>query len=135
MSDEEFRRRKGDNCMIAKVETPGAIAAWRIAMAVMTLVMAALLTTISVGISRTNSIAENARDNNNKQDQAIILLQAQTSALQRVSDASVTSLQALTLQMTRNGDRLDQLNDAQKAALDSIHYGVKATKDRPNGGG
>jgi hypothetical protein len=96
--------------MIQKVESDNAIAAWRIAMAVMTLVMSALLALILAGINQTNIIAENARDTNNQQNQSIVLLQAQTLSLQRVSDATVNSLQQLTLQMTKNGDAIEHLN-------------------------
>lgn len=101
--------------VIAKVESEGAIAAWRIAMAIMTLIMSALLSLILTGINKTNNIAEAARDNNNRQDQSIALLQAQTQSLQRVSDATVASLQSITLTITRNGDRLENLDLDRKA--------------------
>lgn len=100
--------------MIQKVESDGAIAAWRISMAIMTLVMSALLALILASINHTSDLSELNRDTNNKQDQSIILLQAQTQSLQRVSDATVLSLQAITLQMTRDDDRLNELEYIKK---------------------
>src|SRR5574337_861881 len=99
--------------IISKAETPGAVAAWRISMGIMTLVMSALLALILAGINTTNNIAQDARNVNNKQDQDIILLQArleslqsQTTSQQRVSDATVASLQTLMLQLTRAEDKM-----------------------------
>lgn len=101
--------------MIQKVESQGAIAAWRISMALMTLVMSALLALILASLNHTSTMSEINRETNVKQDQAIILLQAQTEALQRSSDAAVISLHAITLQMTRDDDRLNELEHIKKA--------------------
>lgn len=107
--------------IISKAETPGAVAAWRISMGIMTLVMSALLALILAGINTTNNIAQDARNVNNKQDQDIILLQArleslqaQTTSQQRVSDATVASLQTLMLQLTRAEDKMELLNSHMK---------------------
>ena len=100
--------------MIQKVESQGAIAAWRISMALMTLVMSALLALILASLNHTSTMSEINRETNVKQDQSIILLQAQTEALQRSSDAAVVSLQAITLQMTRDDDRLNELEYVKK---------------------
>lgn len=100
--------------MIQKVESDGAIAAWRISMAIMTLVMSALLALILASLNHTSTLSEINRETNVKQDQSIILLQAQTEALQRSSNAAVVSLQAITLQMTRDDDRLNELEYVKK---------------------
>jgi hypothetical protein len=99
------------------MESPSGKALWKIVSGVMAAIITALLALILAGINTTNTIAQSARDNNYRQDQSIALLQAQTTSLQRVSDATVTSLQAMSLQMTKNSDQLEQLNDAQKALI------------------
>lgn len=99
------------------LETPAGKVMWKLMMVAFGILITTLLSLILAGITHTNGIAEAARDRNFQQDQQISLLQVQTQSLQRVSDATVASLQAITLQMTKNQDTLDHLNDTQKRMM------------------
>lgn len=98
-------------------ESPAGKAMFKIIMVVFGIVVTVLLSLIVTGINRTNGIAEAARDRNFQQDQEIALLQTQTQALQRVSDSTVSALQAITLQMTKNQDAIEHIGDSQKRML------------------
>lgn len=98
-------------------ESPAGKAMFKIVMVVFGVLVSVLLSLILTGVNHTNGIAEAARDRNFQQDQQISLLQVQTQSLQRVSDATVASLQAITLQMTKNQDTLDHMSDTQKQML------------------
>jgi len=107
-------------------ESPAGKALWKIISMIMAAVITTLLSLILAGINHTNGIAEDARDHNYQQDQQIALINAQAKvmdaridAVQRVSDATVASLQTMMLQVSKDQDALQHVSDTQKQLLQS----------------
>jgi len=107
-------------------ESPAGKALWKIITIIIAGVITTLLALILAGINHTNGIAESARDHNYEQDQQIALINAQAKvvdaridALQRVSDATVASLQTMALQVSKDQDTIQRVSDTQKQLLQS----------------
>jgi hypothetical protein len=107
-------------------ESPAGKALFKITMVVFGVLVSVLLSLILANSERTNNIAEGARDHNYEQDQQIALAAAQAKvmdaridALQRVSDATVASLQTMVLQVSKQQDTLQHVSDTQKQLLQS----------------
>lgn len=105
-------------------ESPAGKALWKIVTIIIAGVITTLLALILAGINHTNGIAESARDHNYEQDQQIALINAQAKvvdaridALQRVSDATVASLQTMALQVSKDQDTIQRVSDTQKQLL------------------
>lgn len=105
-------------------ESPAGKAMFKIMMVAFGILVSVLLSLILANSERTNNIAEAARDQNYAQDQQIALAAAQAKvmdaridALQRVSDATVASLQTMALQLSKDQDTIERVSDTQKQIL------------------
>lgn len=105
-------------------ESPAGKAMFKIIMVVFGILVSVLLSLILANGQRTNTVAEGARDHNYDQDQQIALMNAQQKvvdaridALQRVSDATVASLQTMALQVSKDQDTIQRVSDTQKQLL------------------
>lgn len=96
------------------LETQSGKGASKLLLAAFGLVTTALLASININLHASNELAakaqataEGVRDVNYKQERDIALLNVKTEAIERKTDATVTALQALILQVTKNQDAIE----------------------------
>lgn len=104
-----------------RLDTPSGRMLQKMLLAVFGAVVVFLLTTINVNMTRANDLARRAqttadaaRDTNYSQERDLALLKVRTDSIERKTDATVSALQALTLQVTRNGDVIDEHHGREK---------------------
>lgn len=97
-----------------RLETTGGKGVSKLLMAAFGLVTTALLGAINSNLHTANELAahaqttaDGARDVNYRQERDIALLNVKTDAIERKTDATVTALQALILQVTKNQDSIE----------------------------
>lgn len=97
-----------------RLETPAGKGASKLLLAAFGIVTAALLSTIAWNVHQYTQQQESVlaqireeHDANATQSTGISLLDARVDAIERKTDAQVAALQALTVQVTRNGDAID----------------------------
>lgn len=99
-----------------KLESPTGKGLSKIVLTAFGVVITALLASINGNLHAANELAqkalvtaEQARDTNYAQERDLALLKVRTDAIERKTDATVAALQALTLQVTKNGDAVEHI--------------------------
>lgn len=95
------------------MDSPGGKVLWALSKILVTVLITAL---VAISTSKLSDISESQKDQtaaNIRQDQNIILLQQRTDALQKVSDATVVSLQQIGNQVTHNTDDIGHIKDIE----------------------
>lgn len=102
-------------------DTPAGKALWKIVMLIFGAIVTAFLVTINGNLeaaakaaAKAQATAEAVREHNYAQDQDIALLKVKADAIERRTDQAIATLQALTVQVTRNGDAIEHSKGKQK---------------------
>lgn len=97
-----------------RLDSPAGRGASKLVLILFGAVVTALLGAINYNLQEANAHAMQAlqaanteRDTNFAQARDLALLNARVDAIERKTDAQISALQALTLQVTRNGDAIE----------------------------